>query len=417
MVMLLNVHDETDLLPDYNEPAIYIPSLKSLVTFGHFVLFQIDHERVVGQLLRRDIVSTNAIVSVLLPLYDQGTLQHINSVTILPPAIIHSSCENSSELVYISKVAVVPVCCIVSLAFVFLARDVMDYIFHLQGMRDAFLIRFKYCLKTASLVELNNATFMEFPDLHPEHENRYCECIGRSIFCSIEFLRQELWRILCRYGQSQGHFPKGTVKMSISPMFSYYVLNYLSLEGIDFISVFHPEIRRRIQYKLMYRMVEAKDSYFLFDFDSEAKIAALQKLIGEMSVVGVRVKKPRKGEEFQVNVNCTLNMSSRIELYLGKRMLKVKVHAFKHIIGADTCNHAWLSMQLAQRAPCQQQDEEATRSIRLNSRFDYNNSLFKVVSASNQGVEALCLWGESKGQTMVFPSVNEVLQLVNQKRG
>jgi hypothetical protein len=80
MVMLLNVHDETDLLPDYNEPAIYIPSLKSLVTFGHFVLFQIDHERVVGQLLRRDIVSTNAIVSVLLPLYDQGTLQHTSYV-------------------------------------------------------------------------------------------------------------------------------------------------------------------------------------------------------------------------------------------------------------------------------------------------------------------------------------------------
>jgi hypothetical protein len=60
--MLLNAHDESDLLPDYNEPAIYIPSLKSLVTFGHFVLFQIDHEMIVGQLLWHDIVSTNACV-------------------------------------------------------------------------------------------------------------------------------------------------------------------------------------------------------------------------------------------------------------------------------------------------------------------------------------------------------------------
>jgi hypothetical protein len=45
MVMLLNVRDESDLLPDYREPAIYIPSLKSFVTFGHFVLFQIGDER------------------------------------------------------------------------------------------------------------------------------------------------------------------------------------------------------------------------------------------------------------------------------------------------------------------------------------------------------------------------------------
>jgi hypothetical protein len=176
MVMLLNAHDESYLLPDYREPAIYIPSLKSFVTFGHFVLFLIDDERVVGQLLWRNIDSNDAIVSVLLPLYDQDTLQHLNSVAVLPQRVIHCSCVNSSEVVYISKVTIVPVCCIVSIAFVFLAEDVMDYIFHLH------------------------------PNLHPEHENRYCECIGRSIFSSIEFLRQEIRRILCHYGQRQ--FPK-----------------------------------------------------------------------------------------------------------------------------------------------------------------------------------------------------------------
>ncbi len=69
------------------------------------------------------------------------------------------------------------------------------------------------------------------------------------------------------------------------------------------------------------------------------------------------------------------------------------------------------------KSACQQQGEDATWSIRLNSRFDYNNNLFKVISASGQGVEALCLWGESMGETVVFPTINEVLQLVNQKRG
>jgi hypothetical protein len=213
-------------------------------------------------------------------------------------------------------------------------------------------------------------------------------------------------------------FPKGNCEdVDTSNFFLYYVSNYLSLEGIDSIPVYQHEIGRRIQYKLMYRMAKAKDLYSLFDFDSEVKMASLQKLIGEMSVVGVRVRKPRKNEELQVSLNSTLNMSSRIELYLSKRMLKVKVHAFKYNVGSDTCNHAWLSMQLAQRTPCQQPGTEVTRSIRLNSRFDYNNNLFKVISASDQGVEALCLWGESKGETLVFPSINEVLQLANEKRG
>jgi hypothetical protein len=153
----------------------------------------------------------------------------------------------------------------------------------------------------------------------------------------------------------------------------------------------------------MYQMAKEKYLYSLFDFASEVKMVSLQKLIGKMSVVGVRVKKPRKNEELRVSLNSTLNMSSRIELYLSKRMLKVKVHAFKYNIGADTCNHAWLSMQLAQRTPCQQPGTEATRSIRLNSQFDYNNNLFKVISASDQGVEALCLWRVSKGETLVFP--------------
>jgi hypothetical protein len=95
----------------------------------------------------------------------------------------------------INKVAVVPVCCINTLAFVFLASDVTGYKRHIQGMKDSFLIRFKYCLTTRSLIALNGHAFMEFPDLHPEHQRLYCESYGRSIFSSIDVLRQELWRI------------------------------------------------------------------------------------------------------------------------------------------------------------------------------------------------------------------------------
>jgi hypothetical protein len=129
---------------------------------------------------------------------------------------------NVVELVNISKVAVVPVGSINSLAFVFLASDVMNYTFHVQGMSDAFVIQFRQSLISNTLVQLNNDCFFEFPDLYPEHQLRYCDCFGRSIFSSIDHLRQELWRFLCRYGQSQGLFPKGTVKFLITEQFSFF---------------------------------------------------------------------------------------------------------------------------------------------------------------------------------------------------
>lgn len=249
-----------------------------------------------------------------------------------------------------------------------------SYKFHIQGMSDAFFIRFHFSLRSNSLVELNNKTFFEFPDLYPEHEMRYCDCFGRSIFSSIEHLRQELWRFLCRYGQSQGLFPKGTIKLVITPQFSFYVSNFLANDSMECTSLEARDMERRVQYHLMYRMVQTKESFQLFNFDSEAKLASFQKLIGEMSIVGVRMKRPRLSTEFEVSMNSLLNMTSQIELYLSSMKLKLKCHAFGHVIGNDRPSNEWLALQLTQRLP-QGTIQEQARSIRINSRFDHNNGL------------------------------------------
>ncbi len=109
-------------------------------------------------------------------------------------------------------------------------------------------------------------------------------------------------------------------------------------------------------------------------------------------------------------------MCSWIELYVGKRHLKLKLHAFSHIVGADvTNNNEWLSKQLAARLPTENTNAQPSSSIRLNSRFNYNNNLYKIVQATDQGIEALCLWGENQGQMAVFPETNQVIDLVNKK--
>jgi hypothetical protein len=101
------------------------------------------------------------------------------------------------------------------------------------------------------LVKLNKNTFFEFLVLHPEHEVRYCECYGRTLFRSIDFLCQELWCILCRYGQSQGHFPKGRIKMTVSPYFSSYLAYYLTVEGVNAMIEHRKEVEHHVQHKLL----------------------------------------------------------------------------------------------------------------------------------------------------------------------
>jgi hypothetical protein len=79
MVRLLTVTSEADVIPSYADEPIYIPAFKTVVSFGHFITFSSENESVVGQLLRRDINATNVVVSILLPLYHAGTLEHISS--------------------------------------------------------------------------------------------------------------------------------------------------------------------------------------------------------------------------------------------------------------------------------------------------------------------------------------------------
>jgi len=209
MLPLSSINNEANLIPHHEDNPIYIPSLKASVTMGHFVIFCCENdaginERVVGQILRRDRGSgNNVLICIYLPLFKEDTLPHIASPLILPQPMSHMFRLNVIELVNISKVASVPSAAINSLGFVFFACDVTEYIYHIQGVQDAYLVRFKFSPLSRDLVELNRSTFFAFPDLYEEHNMQWCECLARTIFSSIDDLRIQLWHVLCRFGQSQ----------------------------------------------------------------------------------------------------------------------------------------------------------------------------------------------------------------------
>jgi len=134
-------------------------------------------------------------------LYHKETLQHIGFPAVLPREIHDMSCVDVVELVNIARVADISVSDIIRVAFIFAASDVINNTYYVQGIEDAYIIRFRYSVHSNELVEL--PFFYPFPDLFAEYNGKWCECFSLSIFSGIVQLRQELWRFLCRYGQSQ----------------------------------------------------------------------------------------------------------------------------------------------------------------------------------------------------------------------
>ena len=245
---------------------------------------------------------------------------------------------------------------------------------------------------------------------------KWCECLGRSIFTAIDDLRQELWRILCRFGQSQGLFPKGTIKQPISSHFSYYICNFLTQNGINSEEMVIYDQDRRIQSKLLYRTVKTGSTYHFFNIDSDSKLQSFSRMVGEMGVVGIQRRRPKVNSEQSLCINDAINVASKIELYVSSSKLRLRVHAFKHQV-SDQTENLWLQRQLSANIAPQQTPRTEVQSVRLNSKFDYNNSLFKVSGATENGaIRAVCVWGEQKGEELTFDTA-EVVELVNRKRG
>jgi hypothetical protein len=201
--------------------------------------------------------------------------------------------------------------------------------------------------------------------------------------------------------------------MRISSQFSYYLLNKFASDELPSELVSISEKHRRIQSQLLYRSVVLSEPYVYFNLDSSEAISSFTSIIGELSLAGLCRRMPKLDEELDCRFNDAMNLTNKIEVYIGTNKLRLRVHACKHIIGRIIEND-WFRTQLSSQ-PIVQAD---VRQVRINSKFDYNNGTYKVVNTAEQkGVPAVCIWGEQRGEGVLFDDINEVLLLVNRKRG
>jgi hypothetical protein len=96
--------------------------------------------------------------------------------------------------------------------------------------------------------------------------------------------------------------------------------------------------------------------------------------------------------------------------------LRLKVDAFKHIIGQDMQN-AWLREQLSAVPVVPEPVAQHGRRLHLRLKFDYNDNTFQVINTNEEaGAIASVIWGFQKGEEVML-NFDEVLHLVNLKWG
>jgi hypothetical protein len=95
------------------------------------------------------------------------------------------------------------------------------------------------------------------------YQNRWSDCIGRVIFDSIDDIRQEIWRILCKCGQYQGDFLKALFKMLNSSVFATYLKDKMSKVGLRSKEKqkMMSDLHHRVQGKLNFHSVRVCDSF------------------------------------------------------------------------------------------------------------------------------------------------------------
>ena len=144
-------------------------------------------------------------------------------------------------------------------------------------------------------------------------------------------------------------------------------------------------------------------------------------MIGTMSVFGVRKRLPRKDSEVVIQNLDLVNAIPRIDLYISASKIKVRLFAFRHVIG-ETSSCIRLTTQISSPEPVESESNAAVRThgqstIRLRSKFDFRGSVYEVLEElPNETIRAVCKWDSLAGDEQFF-NKEDGLCLVNQKRG
>jgi hypothetical protein len=152
--------------------------------------------------------------------------------------------------------------------------------------------------------------------------------------------------------------------------------------------------------------------------DSNEHILKFTKLIGAPTMVGVRKRKPKLHTVSTTKRNDLSNVLSKTDIYISYAMIRLCLHAYCHVVGVDANKNVPLLSNLPPPETDPATINYPISMLRVNSKFDYEGNVCKVVSVNPDGtVLTLSVWGPRTGEEIMFNTTKEVVNLVSAKGG
>jgi hypothetical protein len=286
-------------VPSYDDEPVYIPTLKTFLSIGSFVVFEDSScKELVGQIVRRSANKRdNLMINIFDPINNQPW---VDSIILICDGLA----SYSPEVVQSSNITKVPSTSVIDIAFVFTEDRVNQIGLSLEGMAHTYVCRF---CSDQSRIQDGASPFYSFPSQSCDH-TFLDSCYSIRVWNSLETIRDLIYTKMNSISERQGNHTKMSGKIILSQEGWSYIRRNAQRSGMDS-RIFHcRSIRSRLVGALTsvsHRIERAAEFY---RFETEEQLLLLQKILGTNSIYGKRQRRARLDNQKTIIVNDVLNV-------------------------------------------------------------------------------------------------------------
>jgi hypothetical protein len=119
---------------------------------------------------------------------------------------------------------------------------------------------------------------------------------------------------------------------------------------------------------LNYRIISTTNTCKLYQLNLLDYILHFTKLIGAPIMVGIWKRKPKLGSIYTAKANELINVLSKADIYVSHANIRLRLHAYCHVVGVDACDNVPLLSNLcapASQTPAVIVDPQSMMTLRV----------------------------------------------------
>jgi hypothetical protein len=239
-----------------------------------------------------------------------------------PHGVSENHLKHLPEVVQTTEVWVVDTTHVSNLAFVFTEaslQDASNMYFTCQGMRNAFILRYRLNVPSEEDSDLNDSRrrslskvpfdfCLPFPSCY--QNSKYPDCYARRVWNNLLLVKLEITKLLGRYSQQQGLYGRECARLYFTAeTWAFLCLQCTNLfSASDFRASKRIRLHRVIESGLVVKATRVQKSCVLLRFATKTELQGLCGILGESVTAGQRCRLPKISAPKSLWINDLINV-------------------------------------------------------------------------------------------------------------